>query len=685
MIKSIAVPAPPFDLTLSHWDRIFPPTHSKRILCFALPDNADKEQIIDQLHIALHYTVQQIPFLAGSLVPRVEDEGKRPWLRTISSAGAAYLDVVELSDQLSFSFFAESNFDQQLFDADQLCSLPQVAYVQEEPVNVCRFQATFIEGGLLLAIQILHTVVDGRGVTDCIRIFADNFRRAQSGAIGHPLETATSVYSLDRSALLSADGAVGDEEKHPAFTTSPLVSGKFIGVENGCHTFHMSAKALEALKKAATPQPGAEDATWISTGDAIAALIWRSVMLARLRAGLLPADATVVMTQPLDVRAMLGLPEPYFGNAFYITRPSLPLSALADPEDGLRTAAKALRTDIKSMTGDKFRDFLGLAERSALAEPIRLSTMGDAATTAITYSSHFAFNVHELDFGPAFGDGRVKAFRHPARGTMPGAVIVMPKLQDGGLIQLNRPSAKNAISVQLLQELAAQIEGIHSEDRTSPHQTRALVLASALNDVFCAGADLRERRNMTTAETQVFLASLRNTFFRLSSLSIPSIACVSGLALGGGLELALCCNFRVFSSLAVVGLPETRLAIIPGAGGTYRLPKLIGQMHAMDLILTGRRVPAAEAAEMGMCNRLVTVEETSSLEDARNMTLEAGILLAREITYGGPVAVRAALTALAGMSEEAENAAYETVLETQDRLEALRAFGNGHEPVFVGN
>ncbi|KAL7787166.1 putative enoyl-CoA hydratase/isomerase family protein [Trichoderma ceciliae] len=730
MNKSIAIPAPPFELTLSHWDRVFPPTHSKRILCFSLPEDANKQQIVDHLHIALHHTVQQLPFLAGSLVPRVEDGGKRPWLRTISSTGAAYLDVKDLSDELSFSYFADSNFDQQLFDADQLCSLPKVAYVQDEPVNVCRFQANFIDGGLLLVVQILHTIVDGRGVTDCIKIFAEHFRNAQSGTLGHPLETTKSLYSLNRTTLLSANGALGDIENHPAFTTSPLVSGKFVGVENGCHTFRMSAEALVALKKAATAQPGTEDEVWISTGDAIAALIWRSVILARYRAGLLSAEATVVLTQPLDVRAMLNLPEPYFGNAFYITRPSLPLSALADTENGLRTAARTLRADIKSMTGEKFRDFLGLAGRTAIGEPIRLSTMGEAATTAITYSSHFAFNIHELDFGPAFGDGRIKAFRHPARGTMPGAVIVMPRLQDGGcefmvteqldtlnlggdgaqdsethikvsastllvstiqarhvgtikIIQLRRPSAKNAISIQLLRELSAQIEDIHNEE--TPHQTRALVLASAVDDVFCAGSDLRERKNMTIAETQDFLTSLRNTFSRLSSLSIPSIACVSGLALGGGLELALCCNFRVFSPHAVVGLPETRLAIIPGAGGTYRLPKLVGQMHALDLILTGRRVRAAEAAEMGLCNRLVALEETSDLDVARNLTLEAGISLAREITNGGPVAVRAALSALAGMSEEAENAAYKSVLETQDRLEALRAFGKGHEPVFIGN
>lgn len=432
MDRSIAVPAPNFELTLSHWDRIFPPTHSKRILCFNLPENSNKEKIVDSLHIALHHTVQRIPFLAGALVPRPEDEGKRPWIRTISSSGAAYLDVKDLSDQLSFEYFAKANFDQQLFDADQLCSCPQVAYVQDEPVDVCRFRINFIDGGVLLVIQILHTIIDGRGVTDCIKLFADNFRKAQSGELSHPLEMTKTLYTSDRATLVSANGVQGEIENHPAFTTSLSISGRFVGVENGCHTFHMSAQALVDLKKAATPEYTVESKDWVSTGDAIAALIWRSIMLARHRAGLLPDNATVVLTQPLDIRAMLDLPEPFFGNGYYITRPSLPLSKIADPINGLVTAACTLRADIKSMTADKFRDFLGVVGRTAEERPVLLSTMGDAATSAVTYSSHFGFNIHELDFGPAFGDGRVKAFRHPARGTMPGAVIVMPRLRDGG-------------------------------------------------------------------------------------------------------------------------------------------------------------------------------------------------------------------------------------------------------------
>lgn len=269
--------------------------------------------------------------------------------------------------------------------------------------------------------------------------------------------------------------------------------------------------------------------------------------------------------------------------------------------------------------------------------------------------------------------------------TLPPTLIVSrieaPHIGTIKVIQLNRPKAKNAISNQLLQELSEQIEEIHNERESD--RTRVLVIASAVDDVFCSGADLKERRYMGLAETQGFLKTLRRTFSRLSSLPVPSIACVSGPALGGGLELLLCCTLRVFSPRASVSLPETRLAIIPGAGGTYRLPRLVGKMHALDMILTGRRVAANEAFEMGLCSRLVAIDGIDPA-DVRDSTLAAGINLAREIANGGPVAVRAALNALAGMTEEAENAAYDSVIETQDRSEALRSFGMKVEPLFVG-
>lgn len=162
------------------------------------------------------------------------------------------------------------------------------------------------------------------------------------------------------------------------------------------------------------------------------------------------------------------------------------------------------------------------------------------------------------------------------------------------------------------------------------------------------------------------------------------------MALGGGLELALATNFRVLTSNAVVGLPETRLGIIPGAGGTYRLPALIGLSRARDLIVTGRRVSAPESYFLGIADRLVEVKDEEGeqkeamLERARRGALSEAVRLATEICEGGPVAVRSALRAVGFAREEVENKMYERIVQSEDRDEALKAFQEKRKPVFKG-
>ncbi|CBX98459.1 hypothetical protein IAQ61_010545 [Plenodomus lingam] len=259
------------------------------------------------------------------------------------------------------------------------------------------------------------------------------------------------------------------------------------------------------------------------------------------------------------------------------------------------------------------------------------------------------------------------------------------------ILSLNRPAARNAISRQLLAELNHQVSSIYDEGEGGA--TRALVLASEVDSSFCAGADLKERATFTQEEiaqksTANFLTSLRNTLTSISRLPIPTISALAAPAYGGGLELALTTHLRVFGSTTVVGLPETRLAIIPGAGGTYRLPALIGLSRARDMILTGRRVAAPEAYFLGLCDRLVEIgeEEAQTQGAARKKVLGEAVRLAREICEGGPVAIRAALQAVEGCAagERAENAAYGVVVRTRDRDEALVAFGEKRKPVFKG-
>ncbi|CAK7201089.1 hypothetical protein SEUCBS139899_003791 [Sporothrix eucalyptigena] len=282
------------------------------------------------------------------------------------------------------------------------------------------------------------------------------------------------------------------------------------------------------------------------------------------------------------------------------------------------------------------------------------------------------------------------------------------------ILELNRPAARNAISRALLSALRAQVDDVAKQYDDGGREvasvtqnkelgpTRALILASSLDTCFCAGADLKERRTFTPEDTATFLGNLRGTLTALSALPIPTIAAISSLALGGGLELALATHMRVMSSNAVVGLPETRLGIIPGAGGTYRLPMLIGMARARDLILTGRRVSAPEAYFLGIADRLVEVleepqEEGSErsekekkeaqaalLDTSRRAALSEAVRLAEEICEGGPVAVRAALQAVQYPAEIVENKMYERVVVTEDRDEALKAFGEKRRPSFKG-
>ncbi|KAH9845547.1 Enoyl-CoA hydratase isomerase [Teratosphaeria destructans] len=252
------------------------------------------------------------------------------------------------------------------------------------------------------------------------------------------------------------------------------------------------------------------------------------------------------------------------------------------------------------------------------------------------------------------------------------------------VISLNRPRARNAISTQLLSELGGVVEGLHREGGGGgTGSTRALILASECDDAFCAGADLKERVNMSQADVEAFLRDLRATFTRLATLPTPPPSPpLSGTAFGGGLEIALCTHFRV-------ALPETRLAIIPGGGeAPIVCPPSSAPTRARDMILTGRRVSGPEAYFLGLADRLVEVNEEQQKAPgvARGLVMEQAIDLARVICEGGPVAIKAAQQAMDGwgQGEERENAAYDMVLRTEDRTEALKAFGEKRKPVFKG-
>ena len=181
------------------------------------------------------------------------------------------------------------------------------------------------------------------------------------------------------------------------------------------------------------------------------------------------------------------------------------------------------------------------------------------------------------------------------------------QLDELALITLNRPEALNALSVQVVKDIGEAI------DKAAASNARALLITGTGEKAFCAGADISEFMGRTVVEALEAAEFGQNTFAKLDNLRIPSLAVINGYALGGGLELATACTLRVATANANLGVPEIKLGLIPGYGGTQRLPRLIGQGRALDMVMTGRMVGAEEALGMGLINRIV---ETPVLDGA---------------------------------------------------------------------
>ena len=256
--------------------------------------------------------------------------------------------------------------------------------------------------------------------------------------------------------------------------------------------------------------------------------------------------------------------------------------------------------------------------------------------------------------------------------------LVSVEREEGGLVWLTiqRPEVMNCLSFPTLKRLRSLCAELAQDG-----SARVVLIRGAGDKAFCAGADLKERRSMPIDRVPHFVRNIRATMDDFEALPMPTIAVVNGVAFGGGTELLLSCDLRVASSAAQFGLTEVTLAIIPGAGGTQRLPRLIGKSRAKDLILTGRKLAAAEAERIGLVNRLAEPAELTAVARA----------LARQIADNGPVAVRAAKAAIDQGTEQplpeglkTEAACYERVIPTKDRLEALAAFAEKRRPVFRG-
>ena len=212
-----------------------------------------------------------------------------------------------------------------------------------------------------------------------------------------------------------------------------------------------------------------------------------------------------------------------------------------------------------------------------------------------------------------------------------------------------------------------------------------VVIRSTTPGIFCAGADLKERATMPPQSVGPFVAKARRLIYDLENLPMPVIAAIDGHALGGGLEMALACDMRVAANSAKMGLVETRLAIIPGGGGTQRLPRVVGPSVAKELIFTARIISGEEAGKIGLVNHSVPQN------DVGNAAYDKAIKLAQEIIPNGPVGVKMAKQAInkgievdIGTALSIEEACYAQVIPTKDRLEGLLAFKEKRKPIYTG-
>lgn len=242
-----------------------------------------------------------------------------------------------------------------------------------------------------------------------------------------------------------------------------------------------------------------------------------------------------------------------------------------------------------------------------------------------------------------------------------------------GLVQLHRPEVLNALNPEMFEELLAALEAFDADPAI-----RCMILTGT-ERAFSAGADIKQMVGMSAVDQMASAAPGR--WERMRRLKKPIVAAVNGFALGGGCELMMCCDIIVAGETARLGQPEINIGIIPGAGGTQRLPKVVGKFKAMEIVLTGRHLSASEAEALGLVNRVVAPELV--LEEARR--------IAREIAAKSPMAVRAAkecvlkaLDTTLDVGLDFERKMFALLFATQDKVEGMQAFLEKRAPKFQG-
>ena len=260
----------------------------------------------------------------------------------------------------------------------------------------------------------------------------------------------------------------------------------------------------------------------------------------------------------------------------------------------------------------------------------------------------------------------------------PHDTLLLQRPAEGVLqVSLNRPDVGNAINTRMGQELLDLWLQLSSDAQG----VRCVVLTGAGSRIFCAGGDLKERKGMTRAQWTQQHEVFERMSWALVDLPLPVIAAINGHAYGGGLEMALCCDFMYASANARFALPEVTLGIMPGMGGTQNLPRAIGERRAKELMLTGQAFTAEQALEWGLVNQTLPADQVldQALRTAQTLAHNAPLSVRqvkKSIRYGGQMELRTAY--------RFEVEGYNQLVDTEDRHEGVLAFNEKRPPVFKG-
>jgi enoyl-CoA hydratase len=252
--------------------------------------------------------------------------------------------------------------------------------------------------------------------------------------------------------------------------------------------------------------------------------------------------------------------------------------------------------------------------------------------------------------------------------------VELTQQEEFAVLTLNRPDALNALNAQTIGEISDAIDAVERMD------VRALIITGAGEKAFCTGADVREMVGIDLISKKRKAERGQSTFAKLDQLRVPSVALINGYAFGGGLELALASTFRLATPRAAVALPEIKLGLMPGYGGTQRLPRIVGEARALEMIMTGRTVRAEEAQAIGLIHRLVS--EDNRLAEAFAFAREFSKFSLVALGYAREAVQRALSTTLQdGLKIEAEISTL--AFQSKDAQEGITAFIEKRTPNFT--